>query len=354
MCRVTWIKPRNNDWPAENFLMSASPFPVQHSILSADALAGWAASHYSLRDPVHCRFLRGSMSDVYRLETPHAAYILKVYLYDRHPIRSIQAEIDFLHDLLHHDIPVAAPLANNDGVYLNEIAAPEGTRCAVLFDAIDGEQPQEVNLAHSRSFGELAGRLHNCADSSAKEYDRWHLDENYLVEQPLAHVRPYLENRPVDWEYLRTLGRDLLAELHRLLTRESPQYGMCHGDLHTGNALFDKAGRLTLFDFDSCGYGWRAIDIGVYHVSYDWMDLGQKTRQEKARFWAAFLEGYNSQRLLSTSELAAAQLCLPLRHLELMGLAINYWSPQLGTDWINAGYFDRHLKWFREWADGYR
>jgi len=332
--------------------MKANPFPVQHSILSADALADWASAHYSLGMSLRCRFLRGSMGDVYRLDTPDAAYILKIYLHDRHPKRAIQAEIDFLHDLLDQDIPVAAPVANNASVYVNEIAAPEGTRCAVLFDAIEGEPPQEVNLAHSRSFGELAGRMHNCADASAKPYERWQLDEKYLVERPLACLRPYLAHRRGDWEYLHELGGDLLAELHRLVSKESPQYGLCHGDLHTGNARFDKAGRLTLFDFDSCGYGWRAIDIGVYHVSYDWLDLGEKTRREKARFWQAFVEGYATQRTLSTHELAAAQLCLPLRHLELMGLAIQYWSPRLGTDWLDDAYFDRHLSWFREWADG--
>ena len=201
--------------------MSTHPFPVQHSILDENALAVWAASHYSLKAPLRCRFLRGSMSDVYRLESPDAAYILKIYLHNRHPKSAIQAEIDFLLDLLDHDIPVAAPRSNNDAAYVNEIDAPEGPRCAVLFEAIDGEQPQEVNLAHSRSFGELAGRLHNCADASAKKYDRWHLDEKYLVETPLAYLKPYLENRKGDWEYLCALGRDLVAELHGLVSRKA-------------------------------------------------------------------------------------------------------------------------------------
>ena len=286
------------------------------------------------------------MSDVYSLETPNAAYILKIYLHNRHMTRAIKAEVDFLFDLLDHDIPVAAPLANNDAVYVNEIDAPEGVRCAVVFNAIDGEQPQETILAHSRSFGQLAGRVHNCADASAKKYDRGQLDEKYLVEAPLAYIRPYLMHRSRDWEYLRVLATDLVAELHGLLSRQRPEYGLCHGDLHTGNACIGKDGRLTLFDFDSCGYGWRSIDIGVYHVSYDWLDLGEKTRREKDRFWEAFVEGYATQRTLGRNELTAAQLCLPFRHLELMGLAIQYWSLQLGTDWIND-------EWFREWSNVY-
>jgi Ser/Thr protein kinase RdoA (MazF antagonist) len=281
------------------------------------------------------------------------AYILKIYLHNRHSMRSIEAEVDFLNDLLEDDIPVAAPVANNDAVYLNEIAAPEGNRYAVLFEAIEGNEPQELNLDHSRNFGQLAGRIHNCSDTSAKKYDRWHLDEKYLVEQPLTHIKPYLENRIRDWETLRALGSELVAELHRLVSMESPEYGVCHGDLHTGNARFDKDGRLTLFDFDSFGYGWRAIDIGVYHVSYNWLDLSEKTRCEKDRFWEAFVDGYATERPLGRNELAAAQLCLPLRHLELMGLTIQYWSPQIGTGWINDDYFDRHLNWFREWTGLY-
>ena len=293
------------------------------------------------------------MSDVYRLDTFDAAYILKIYLHNRHSMCAIEAEVDFLNDLLEHDIPVAAPIANNDAVYLNEIDAPEGIRCAVLFDAIEGDQPQEVNLEHSRSFGRLAGRIHNCSDHTAKKYERWHLNEKHLVEQPLTRIRPYLEHRIRDWEYLRALGSELVAELHGLVSMKSPEYGLCHGDLHTGNARFDKDGRLTLFDFDSFGYGWRAIDIGVYHVSYDWLDLSEKTRCEKDRFWEAFVDGYNTERDLSRNELAAAQLCLPLRHLELMGLTIQYWAPQIGSGWINDDYFDRHLNWFREWTDVY-
>jgi len=293
------------------------------------------------------------MSDVYLVGTRDAAYILKVYMHSRHSRHDIETEVRFLNDLLDHDIPVAAPIANNDAAYLNEINAPEGTRYAVLFDAIVGDEPQEVNLGHSRSFGQLAGRLHNCADKLAREYDRWHLDEKYLVEEPLNQIGSYLQNRKRDFEYLSALGSELIAELHRLVSKESPEYGLCHGDLHTGNARFDKNGRLTLFDFDSFGYGWRAIDIGVYHVSYDWLDLSEETRREKDRFWEAFVEGYNTERSLSRNELMVAQLCLPIRHLELMGLTMRYWSPQIGISWINDDYFDRHLSWFRKWADVY-
>lgn len=111
---------------------------------------------------------------------------------------------------------------------------------------------------------------------------------------------------------------------------------------------------LVLFDFDSFGYGWRALDIGVYRVSYDWMDLSREGKAVKARFWDAFLEGYNAERPLGENELEAVALSLPIRHLELMGLTIRYWSPREGIHWISDEYFDRHIRWFKRWANEYR
>jgi len=171
----------------------------------------------------------------------------------------------------------------------------------------------------------------------------------HLIEEPLRCIEHYFQHRPGDLEYLSGLAAELIAELHSLLPKSGPEYGMCHGDLHTGNARFDRQGRLTLFDLDSCGYGWRAIDIGIYHVSYDWMSLTQEVRRQKDRFWAAFVEGYSTQRSLNDNELIVAQLCLPIRHLELMGVTIRYWSLQEGIHWINDEYMDGHVKWFKEW-----
>ncbi|MFN2133566.1 MAG: phosphotransferase enzyme family protein [Anaerolineae bacterium] len=328
-------------------------FPVRHSILDQDALAVWLGARYRLSGPVRCRFLRRSMSDAYRVEAGDRSYVLKVYMRGRHSREEIEAETDFMNDLIAHDVSLAAPIANGDGAYVNEMNAPEGTRYAVLFDAVTGEEPQETNLAHSRAFGQLAGRLHTCADRLGKAYDRWQLDGRYLIEEPLNQIRPYFQHRPADLQYLHALGEEWIAELHRRLPKQGPEYGMCHGDLHTGNARFDREGRLTLYDFDSCGYGWRAIDVGVYHVTYDWMDLGEETRREKARFWEAFVEGYNEERTLSSDELAVAQLCLPIRHLELMGLTMQYWASHAGIHWITDEYFDQHMAWFRRWADEY-
>jgi len=329
-------------------------FPVCNSILDSDALIERVLSLYSLGNSVQCNLYRRCMSDVYSVKTQSDSYFLKVYRNDRNSRKNIEAEMDFLNDLLANQIPVSAPIKNCHSAYLNEIDAPEGTRYAVLFHAITGHEPLETNPSHSRSFGKLAGRLHNCADKLGKQYDRKHLDEKYLILDPIGYMKPYIHNRKQDIDYLSKFGSDLIDELCSLLTKIAPEYGICHGDFHAGNALYDSNDQLTLFDFDSFGYGWRIVDLGVYVVSYDWMDLSRESKKKRERIWNVFAEGYSEERPLSENELSAVRLCLPIRHFELMGITIRYWSQIEGINWITDEYFDKHIEWFKKWADEYR
>jgi Ser/Thr protein kinase RdoA (MazF antagonist) len=334
--------------------VSAAHFPVRHSILDEDALVGRALSRYALKGPLRCQFYRRSMSDAYAVRAGGETFFFKVYLYGRHSREEIEAEIAFANDLLSDGISVAAPVADRCAEYIVDLNAPEGTRYGVLFRAATGEAPQETTLAHSAAFGRLAARIHACADRQNRAYQRRHLDETYLIRDPIRGMRPFLRHRPADLDYLNRFGEDIIGELRALLPKRSPEYGVCHGDLHTGNARLGRDGRLTLYDLDSFGYGWRALDIGVYRVSYDWLSLDRETKVRKDGFWAAFLDGYAEVRTLGDHELSAVALALPIRHLELMGLTMRYWAQHQGIHWINDAYFDQHVAWFKQWTGEYR
>ena len=47
---------------------------------------------------------------------------------------------------------------------------------------------------------------------------------------------------------------------------------------------------MKLFDFDLCGYGWRAFDLALVRLQFD--DL----------HWAVFLDAYDSVRPMSDAE----------------------------------------------------
>ena len=326
------------------------PLPVMHSILDERALGAYLAAEYALDEPARCRFYRQSMSGTYLVEAGGEAFFFKVGLYGRHTRAEVEAEVAFVNDLHADGISVAPLVQKRDGTYLCELDAPEGTRYGLLYRAAMGGELHETDLGHSHRFGRLAAQVHNCADRLDKHYACWQLDEAYLVRDPIREMTPYLAHRPADLDYLRQFSEGLIAELRRLLPKRLPEYGLCHGDLHAGNARLDRDGRLVLFDWDSFGYGWRALDVGVYRVSYDWLSLSQEVKAKKARFWEAFLEGYHQERTLSQDELSAVDLALPVRHLELMGITMRYWTQHQGIHWITDGYFDQHIAWFKQWT----
>lgn len=66
--------------------------------------------------------------------------------------------------------------------------------------------------------------------------------------------------------------------------------GIVHGDIYWANLHFNEHGDITMFDFDLCGYGWRAYDLAYYY-----------TRVPEAVRGPA-LDGYESLRPLADSE----------------------------------------------------
>lgn len=336
--------------------MPEQPLPVRHSIIDETALIHRVLAAYGLPAPVCCRLYRRGMSDVYHVTCPAGAYFLKVYFRPQGPAGDAGAQLERLRRLAdlalalrERGVAVTAPLADRDGRTVVPLAAPEGERYGALYPAVGGPAPAEVDLAQSREFGALAARLHCAGDELPPDLLPGQRDRRYYVGEPIEIMAPYLAQRLTDLAYLDDLGARLMVAVERLAGHDAPQWGLCHGDLHTGNARYDAEGRLTLFDLDGAAYGYRALDIGVYHVSYNWMDLSPEVEAAKARFWDAFLEGYGAVRPLTPGELAAAQLCSPLRHLELMALTLRDWTPYLGDGWADRDYWDEQLAWFRAW-----
>lgn len=94
------------------------------------------------------------------------------------------------------------------------------------------------------------------------------------------------------------------AELDEFGTSEH-RFGLIHGDFLPENVLID-GDRVTLLDFDDCGFGWFLFDIATA--------LAMPTlRPEADELAAAFVDGYRSVRALPDAELAHLPLFLALR-----------------------------------------
>lgn len=333
--------------------MTLNFFPAQDSTVDSQALGALVQRRYGFPNPIRCRFFASGLNDTYLVCSPRRTAYFRVYRRGWRTRQQIEAELDLLSYLRRYGLSVSAPINRKDGRFINHFDAPEGLRYGVLFTSAPGRL-QPLDDWHSRRYGCLVAEMHDVTDRSRKKYKRFHIDAEHLLHRPLQSLEPFLCHRHSDFQYVRDVAFRLESALDGLLPKVAPEYGICHGDHHGQNLHVDKKGQLTLFDFDCCGYGWRAYDLSVFlwsRVSFS--DWSQKAKTVRTRRWNAFLDGYTNVRRLKQPELEAAKLFVPMRHIWMMGLHTGG-TRTWGYNWINDRYFDVHISFIKNWIKSYK
>jgi Ser/Thr protein kinase RdoA (MazF antagonist) len=333
-------------------------FPATHSLLSPDALARHVEGAYDIGAVRSCSLLQHNLNDTYQVDGEFGRYILRVSQARRvigrgwRTREEILFELDVLRHLASKGVPVAAPVARRDGTTICEVHAPEGLRQLVLFTYARGEpvSPSKQTEALARCYGQAVAALHTATDDFTSVHPRFALDLDFLLEQPLSLLEPYLAQRPADWHELRTLATALAGRLARLREHGLGR-GVCHGDAQGGNAHMAADGTITFFDFDLCALGWRAYDVAVFcwgaalgRVRLGWDE------QTVRRLCVAYLSGYEERRPLSPAEHEAIASLVLVRHSWYLGLEAGHWDTWGITDARRDAFFDRELAFVRAWA----
>ena len=154
-------------------------------------------------------------------------------------------------------------------------------------------------------------------------------------------IKPLYKYRQKDIDYLQEQIDNIKNQLEQFnLPRTAPIYGICVGDVHSGNAHFTDENQPTLFDFDQCGYGWRAFDIAkCLHVL-----IRQKIDVTVRN---SFIDGYESFRKLSEVELAAIPIFVKAAHVWVMGISTNAVGDVLPYGWFDNDWLDTRLEFLR-------
>ncbi len=314
-------------------------FPVTYSTLACDALISRVLPHFQITGIRNCQLWHRGLSDVYLVETSSTTYVLRV----SHAHWRTKTEIDFELELLvflqQRDIPVARPLYTKDGQLSIEIVAPEGQRYAALFDFAPGQVPLgDLNPAQGQKLGETVGRLHQVAIDFHSCAYRQPLTLDYLLDDSLEAIAPFLQHRQQDHDYLV----DSIAEIKQKLQgmpKNPPFWSICWGDPHSGNAHFTDDNQVTLFDFDQCGYGWRAFELAKFlHVS-------ARTGMEKT-VRNAFLEGYQSIQSVTSQEEDSIQPFAQAAHIWQWSISLK--SAKVHDNCrLNDGYFSHRIRQLR-------
>lgn len=288
--------------------MKGIKFPVIYSTLDCNALVSLVLSQYQLGRQISCQFWHRGLSDVYLVTTPQSQYVLRVSHAHWRSRREIEFEMEYLSFLQEHGIPVSAPLQTEDGQSMVAINAPEGGRYASLFNYAPGKIPiGDISQNQGRQLGITVARMHQVSQAFWPSVHRPDLDGVYVLEKSISNIEPFLRHRPEDREELLSLTSQLSATL-RALPRDRPHWTVCWGDPHSGNMHFTDNDQLTMFDFDQCGFGWRAFDIGKFLQISVRSGLHRAVRD-------AFMQGYESVAPLHDFERDALQAFTQIAHI---------------------------------------
>jgi len=258
-----------------------------------------------------------SENHTFRVEGPEGCTFLRVHRPGYQSDAAIESELAWLTALhAETDLPVPRPLPGRDGRLLQRLAmGGAGPRHAVLFAAEPGREPTPADDL----FGlfETLGRYAAAAHRHAKSF-----------RPPAGFVRPRWDAGAIldpeglwgDWRVAPGVAGGIarvLGELDRALRSALTAYGtgpdrfgLIHADMRLANLLVE-GGRVTLIDFDDCGFGWFMYDFAAA-VSFHEDD------SRAAEWRARWLAGYEAVRPLTPPDRAMLDAMVLLRRMALL------------------------------------
>jgi Ser/Thr protein kinase RdoA (MazF antagonist) len=297
--------------------MTSMLFPVIYSTLSCRALTQQLLSQYKIGIVLSCEFWRRGLSDVYLVETQTAQYVLRVSHAHWRSQCEVAFELELLEFLSQTQIPVAYPLRTKDGELWISIQAPEGDRYASLFIYAPGcIAIGDLNASQSYTLGKTVAELHRVTPKFESQFSRPDLTLDFLLSRSMQTILPFMSDHQYDRSNLVHTADQLMTELAKHPT-DFPYWVMCWGDPHSGNVHFTRDDRLTMFDFDQCGYGWRAFEVAKF---FQVAIRGGVSIQVRA----AFLAGYQAVSPLESWELESLRAFTQVSHIWSWAIALTH------------------------------
>jgi Ser/Thr protein kinase RdoA (MazF antagonist) len=269
-------------------------------------------------------------------------YLVKFYRPDRWEEDAIRDEHRFLLDCAEAELPVVAPIADEEGETL-EILSVEAIDAGTdfifpfaLFAKMGGRNFDPEGDEDWRRIGALAGRLHQVAGRrsvSSRAVCNPDLTAGFVTELLAADV-VHPEARPE----FESICSETLARIRPLF--KGLVLGRVHGDLHRGNILDRPGTGLVLFDFDDMMIGPAVQDL--------WLLLPERA-DESRRELGLLLEAYEE---FSPFDHSTLRLIEPLRFMRMVYF-LAWRSRQRNDFWFHSSFPDWGTKafWLKENED---
>lgn len=252
-----------------------------------EQIAATLHANYSIVNPTF-KNLHTPTNDVIEVISDQGHFALKLY---RATTRDeIQWEIDLILHLIANNVPVVRPVPGVDS-YVNTFVMDGSEYSGVLFEWVEGQKPNNSADTY-RLIGQAAAQIHQAADTFTSPLAHTNYDAYLLIDEQITRMQPAL----VASGQLQKVT-DLTERLRAIIANQKLDYGVCHMDLKPDNVHIDN-GRMTVFDFNSSGESWRAIE------PYRILKLSDK-------YFQTWLDGYRSVRPFNkANERAVAAFCI--------------------------------------------
>jgi Ser/Thr protein kinase RdoA (MazF antagonist) len=306
-------------------------FPISKSFLQRDALSQRIEEEYGLEN-VACQLISSTLRDVYLVTSSQGHRILYVYLHAQRTSEEIAAEWQLVDYLYASGVSVAPAVPKISGDYVLMFPAPEGIRFGVLTQFAEGVTLRSrPSLAAARSYGKTVAMIHTLSDVMPFSLNRPAIEIEKLLEQSLAAFEREVLDRPEDLAFLLQAAAILQKRIVTLL-KAKPCYGIIHGDVIRSNALVTDDGRVTILDFDLCGFGWRAYDVASYLLTI-------RNTPQPQDYEQAFIEGYQQVRPIEAEErelLPAFEAIRAIFSIGTPAMHIEHWGSQYFYAFLDA------------------
>ena len=260
------------------------------------------------------RFLSESENTVYAVERDGHKAALRLHRPGYQGADEIWSELWWMDALAQYGLRVPAPLPARDGALLVTLASG---RMASMVSWVEGAPMYNANArdpALFRLIGETLARLHNITDTLdlPAHFRRHAWDVDGLMGEAPFWGR-FWENPTLSAPERVVIleARDMARARLTRFCADGGDFGLIHADAIRGNVFVDR-GRVTLIDFDDCGFGFRLYDLAVLMTQNQDMPNAAALQQ-------AALDGYRTQRALPDDAEEIITLLVMARRMASMG-----------------------------------
>jgi amicoumacin kinase len=265
--------------------------------------------------------LDGFENYVYEFQRQDQEYILRIGHSQRRSENLVRGEADWIEYLYEGGVSVARPVRSTAGNLVETVGdGQDGHFLAVSFAKAYGVQPWlNRDPAFYRTYGQTLGRMHALTEQYQPPDPDWKRPEwdDPIMQAAVAML-------PDSEQGVKQRYRELCEHLYSL-PKDPTCYGLIHQDAHAANFLMDENGRLTLYDFDDCVYGWYANDIAI--ALFYMLNEAPEGSSFAGEFMPHFLEGYRIEYSIEDRWLREIPHFLKQREIELYGVIYDAFGP---------------------------